>query len=322
MPKRANDPASLEFVSRQIGRLIARDNMDFDSALGRIAAEAAEVLQPSIASLRDVVTGDRGIAAKRSTAAMAGLLQVIRGAGGRVEAGVVGFLANATVGYDATVDVVRALRGSVAYALALLAVLCIVGGVLEAFVVPSFATLYGSLGTGLPRLTRLLLAHSWPLALVALLGLSLGAGIAYFSWQLGRAARQLLPLPRVLRALPLAGRVARSLDALIYLTYTSTLLAGGVLAETARARAASLLDPDQPRQPGPPLGDYLDLAQRLGVLPEEVQSQLRAQARDLAEATDRFGRTVDLALRLAIYLAIAVFVIAMYLPIFTIGSTV
>jgi type II secretory pathway component PulF len=58
------------------------------------------------------------------------------------------------------------------------------------------------------------------------------------------------------------------------------------------------------------------------VLPEEVQSQLRAQARDLAEATDRFGRTVDLALRLAIYLAIAVFVIAMYLPIFTLGSTV
>ena len=99
MPKRANDPASLEFVSRQIGRLIARDNMDFDSALGRIAAEAAEELQPSIASLRDVVARDRGIAAKRSTAAMAGLLQVIRGAGGRVEAGVVGFLANATVGY-------------------------------------------------------------------------------------------------------------------------------------------------------------------------------------------------------------------------------
>ena len=106
------------------------------------------------------------------------------------------------------------------------------------------------------------------------------------------------------------------------LTYTSTLLAGGVLAETARARAASLLDPDQPRQPGPPLRGYLDLAERLGVLPEEVQSQLRAQARDLAEATDRFGRTVDLAMRLAIYLAIAVFVIAMYLPIFTIGSTV
>ncbi len=322
MPKRANDPAGLEFVSRQIGRLIARDNLDFYSALSRIAADAPAELQGSIASLRDVVVGDRGVARKRSTAALAGLVQVIRETGGRVEAGVVGFVANATLGYDATVDVVRALRASVAYAVALLAVLCIVGGVVELFVIPSLVTLYGAFGTGLPPLTRFLLAHSWPLALVVLVGFSLGASISWFSWQLGRAARQLLPLSRGLHRLPLVGRVARSLDALIYLTYVSTLLAGGVLPETARARAATLLDPDQPRQPGSPLGGYLDLAQRLGVLPDEVHSQLRVQARDLSESTDRFGRTVDVALRLAIYLAISAFVIAMYLPIFTLGSTV
>jgi hypothetical protein len=315
---RADDSAALEFLSRQIGRLIARDGVDFATALNRISAEAPPEFQGSIASLQEVI--GPGIPHKRSTLALARLLQQVRELGGRVEAAVVGFVAIRTIGHDATTDVVRALRASAAYALMLLTVLGVVGTFVEIFVVPSLAALYPA--SGLPTLTRVLLAHPTPLVLVELIGLSLGLGVAWFAWQLGRAARQLLPLPRRVRTLPLVGRVACSLDALIYLLYTSTLLAGGVQPETARARGSALLDPGQPRRLPLPLAGYLDLAQRLGVLPAEVQSQLTVQARDLAESADRFGRRIDLVLRLVVYLSIAVFVIAMYLPLFTLATVV
>ncbi len=321
MSRRADDPAALEFISRQIGGLIARDGLDFAAALDRLAADAPPELQGSIAEFRGVA-GGQVPSDKRSIAALTRLLQAVRELGGRIETSVVAFIANATVGYDATTDVVRALRASVSYALMLLLVLCVVGTTIENLVLPNLLTLYDGYGTRLPALTRVLLAHSSPLVLVVLIGLLLGIAVAWFAWRFGRAARQLLPLPRVLRTLPLVGKVARSLDALVYLLYTSTLLAGGVPPEAARTRADTLLDPVLPRQLPPQLGRYLDLAQRLGLLPDEVQSQLKLQARDLAEAADRFGRRVDFVLRLAVYLAIAGFVIAMYLPIFTLGSVV
>lgn len=321
MSSRAEDAAGLEFVSRQIGRLIAREGLDFAAALDRVAADAPPTLQGPIASLRDVA-GGQVATHKRSIAALAALLQAIRALGGHIETAVVAFVSNATVGHDATIDVVRALRASVAYALMLLLVLCIVGATIEVFALPTLSTLYDGYGTRLPTFTRVLLGHSLPLLLVVLLGVLLGSAVGWFAWQFGRAARQLLPLPRVLRRLPLVGRMARSLDGLVYVLYASTLLAGGVPAESARTKAGALLDPTSPRQLPPPLDAYLDLAQRLGLLPDEIQSQLKLQARDLAEAADRFGRKVDLVLRLAVYLAIAAFVIAMYLPIFTLGSQV
>jgi type IV pilus assembly protein PilC len=321
MRRGADEQSDLEFVSRQVGGLIAREGLDFAAALDRVAADAPPALRSSIATLREVAAGQVP-SGKCSIAAFAELLQAVRQLGGQIETAVVVFVANATVAYDATADVVRALRASVSYALTLLVVLCIIGTTLETFVLPSLATLYDGYGTQLPALTRILLARSSPLILVVLIGLVVAIAVAWFAWQFGRAARQLLPLPRVLRTLPLAGKVARRLDALLYLVYTSTLLAGGVPPESARTRADSLLDPVLPRELPRPLAGYLDVAQRLTLLPDEVQSQLKTQARDLAEAADRFGRTVDLALRLAVYLAIAGFVIAMYLPLFTLGSVV
>src|SRR5437667_9650308 len=117
MSRHADDPEALEFVSRQIGRLIAREGLDFAAALDRVAADAPPTLQGSIASLRNVAAGQVP-PPKRSIAALAGLLEAVRELGGRIETAVVAFVANATVGYDATTDVVRALRASVSYAIA------------------------------------------------------------------------------------------------------------------------------------------------------------------------------------------------------------
>jgi hypothetical protein len=321
MPRRADDAATLEFVARLIGRLIARDGLDFTAAVAKVAADAPPALQGSVASLQAVAAGQR-LPRGRSTAALGSILQVVRDSAGKIDQAVVAFVINATVGHDSVTDVVRALRSSVAYALTLLAVLSVVGATIEVFVLPNLATLYGGYGDQLPALTRMLLTRSSPLLLVVLVGLLFGFAAVWCSWQLGRAARQSLPMPGVFRTLPLVRAVASDLDALIYLVYTSTLLAGGLPPEAARAKAQTLLDPVSHRPLPTPLAAYLEVAQRLGLLPDEVQSQIKLQAKTLAASADRFGHTIDIVLRLAVYLAIAGFVIAMYLPIFTLGSVV
>ena len=321
MSRAADSQANLDFISRQIGRLIEREGLDFQTALARIASSASPGQQDSIGSLQALAAG-APLPHDRSTATLGRLLQAVQELGGRIESAVVSFIKNATVGHDAVTDVVRALRASVAYAAMLLLMLCVIGAVMEVFVLPSLSALYGGFGEQLPALTRVLLARSSPLMLIALMGLLLSAAIAWFTWRFGRATRQLTPLPRVLRSLPVVGKVTRSFDALLQLHYTATLLAGGVLPQLARERAESLLDPLRGRPLPSSLSGYLDTAQRLELLPDEVQSQLTLQARELAESADRFGRNLDLVLRLAVYLAIAAFVIAMYLPIFSLGSVV
>ena len=321
MPRRTDDAAALEFLARQIGRLIARGGLDFSAAVAKVAADAPPALQDSVASLQAVAAGQPP-PRRRSTAALGSLLQVIRDSAGRIDEAVVAFVTNATVGHDAVNDVVRALRGSVAYALMLLLVLCVVGATVELFVLPNLATLYAGYGDQLPTFTRVLLAGSSPLVLVVLVGVLFGFAAAWCAWQFGRAARQSLSTPAVFRTLPLVKTVACDLDALTYLFYTSTLLAGGLPPEAARAKAHTLLDPAWSRPLPTPLEGYLEVAQRLGLLPEEVQSQIKLQARTLTASADRFGHTIDVVLRLAVYLAIAGFVIAMYLPIFTLGSVV
>src|SRR5437773_11890014 len=103
MLRRADDPAALEFISRQIGGLIARDGLDFAAALDRLAADAPPELQGSIAEFR-AVAGRQVPSDNRSITALTRLLQAVRELGGRTDTSVLLFIANATVGYDPTSD--------------------------------------------------------------------------------------------------------------------------------------------------------------------------------------------------------------------------
>ncbi|MFO1468124.1 MAG: hypothetical protein U1F35_17050 [Steroidobacteraceae bacterium] len=318
---RPADDSPLEFIARQTVRLVNRGE-SLDHALDTLAQQAPTVAQPAVQQLRASLTGGTTDAPAGRLAVLQRLLDAVRAQSGRVDAAAVRFLQSVELPAAAVADTVQGLRSSLAYTAALLMVLIMVVLVAEIFLIPAFAEVFGNFGASMPPVTQFVFGQRWAMPLIVVL-LTLGcAGLFWISHQLSRCARNLVPLPAIFRQLPGLGMLVRPLDDLFMVQSLDALLAGGLTLERARS-ALSAITADRVRPLlSAPLDQYLQTADRLTLLPEEVQTQLDRLAQIAALQADRFGRRLTLVLRLLLFVVIGIFVIALYQPIFQLGSAV
>lgn len=324
MRHRADDIESIDYVARQVARVVERDAVSVEAALDTAARQLPEQFENAVRALRDAAVGGGGSGSptRGRLGTLFRLLNAVRTGGGRADRAVIEFVRSADVLEHALGDVVRALRGSLIYSALLLAILFVVSGSMVVFVVPQFASLFRSFGVDLPPLTRAIVGHAWVMPLAALVGAICCLLVGWLTLRLARSARSLTPLPRRLRMLPLIGPMAAHLDDLLAVQYLGTLLAGRIESAAARSVVDVLLDARAREAPSPALAAFLAGADRLGLLDEELNTQLGKRTALLATAAGALGARLSIALRLVIYLTIALFVVAMYLPVFQLGSTV
>jgi type II secretory pathway component PulF len=321
MLRRADQFGQLDYVTRQVARLIARDGCSAEAALALVESTEPEGRQTTFEQFRNVLSGADAPAAGGALRTLWQLLVTVRGAeAGRVDQCILIFVRHAQLAHTALRDVVQGLRASTSYSAALLAVLLVVASIMEIFVMPSFTSFYKSMGASQPPVTRAFVASPWLLLAMVLGGATLCIFSAWFASALARSAEDIAPLPRAVRVTPLLRDVSRRLENLLYLQYLAALLNGAVPADAARAAAARTVDPQGGYRPPQPLAGCLDGAARLELLGAEVDSQLIEQTEQLSVAADTAGRRVTLLVRLIIYSFIAAFVLAMYQPIFRLGS--
>ncbi len=226
------------------------------------------------------------------------------------------------------------LLGLIGYLAGLGGVTLVVAIVFGLYVVPAFSEMFAQFGTPLPRLTEIVFSVSpagVPLFAVALFVLILlVAGSATF---LQRRMQRLAPMPRWPAWLPLMGPIAESYNLGLLLNLSRMLVANGVpvdraisiaAAESGQAadmdmrRLAALADDPHASVPLAELG----IASRLGLLEKELVAQcdrhLARLSMVLVDARDRFA----LFLKTALYVFVAIMIVAMYLPIFKMGSVV
>jgi len=240
-----------------------------------------------------------------------------------------------------TMAAMAAVKGEfealLSYLGAVLAVLFVVVAVVGLFVLPQFKGLYDGFGRQLPALTAFVFGRGAPLyALALLLATGLLAFLGSFVYQLRRQIRRYEPMPAGYHPVPLVGRVARVYNEYLWLSYAALLRAGNLSPEESLRVARTQLPsvalepwsaPLPDTKPYARSGDFqmladLATAARLGKLEQEMQFQQQATVEAFLAALARCRRQTQIALTILIYYLVAMFVSAMYLPIFSLGSAI
>jgi hypothetical protein len=237
----------------------------------------------------------------------------------------------------------REFSGFLTYLGVVLGVLIAVVLMYGLFVLPQFKSLYGGLGENLPALTSAMFGHGVPAALfVLMLVAALLVFLYWFVFQLRRRLRRYSPLPAVYQRMPFVGPVVLTYHQYLWMSYAGLLRAAPMAASQALVVAGTRLPMlevgewnavagESPAPGGSPTpGDLaasglmsdLSIAARLGKLDEEAGFQQNATMDAFLTALARCRRRSRIVLSLLIYLLVAAFVSAMYLPIFSLGSAI
>ena len=223
--------------------------------------------------------------------------------------------------------------GFLAYLGAVLAVLMVVVGMYGSLILPQFRALYGGFGVVLPTVTRIAFGHGVPLfALLLVAGLA--GFLCWFVYLLRRRLRCYVPLAAAYQRIPLVGPVVVAYNQYLWLSYAGLLRAAGMRTAEALRLAGTRVPLAQPTQWDAPVPasegisnfgasaviSDLVVAARLGKLGDEVQFQQEATVEAFLAALARCRRRTRIILTFCVYFLVAIFVSAMYLPIFSLGS--
>ena len=240
----------------------------------------------------------------------------------------------------------RKLISSLIYPCFLLVLVVIVLVFLVTFVVPRFGQLYSSLNAELPPLTLAMLAigeaarhYFWIFVLGAIVVL---AGLAILAQRTGLGRR----LDSVFLRLPIVGDLWWKYQAAMLARTLGTLLLGGIPLVTAMETARSALHSARLRlglsratqkvREGQPLSDTLaahdvmpglavemvEVGEGTGALPQMLASVAEFYDEDLSNALTTLLSLLEPAILIVVGTVVAVVLISLYLPIFSLGSRI
>jgi type II secretory pathway component PulF len=171
-------------------------------------------------------------------------------------------------------------------------------------------------------------------ALLLLLAAGILIFLFWFLFLLCRQLRRYMPLTAGYQRFPVVGPVVLAYHQYLWLSYAGLLRSTGMPAAEALRLAATrvpLISSHGWREPvsteakpadGFGLVADLSVAERLGKLDEEAAFQQEATVDTLLATLARCRRRARLVLTICVYYLVAMFVAAMYLPIFSLGSAI
>lgn len=203
------------------------DNAAFKAVLGRVIQRLTDGLQFSQAALGEPKVFDRMfvalIKAAEESGSMASTLEYLAGS------------------MEKSDRLARKVRSIMAYPMFIGVFFVVISSVMTLFVLPKFQDIFGSYGSALPPLTRVVLGvngfilHN--IVLIAALAVAIVSGlILYF-----RTARGRLALDTMLLKLPLFGPIIRKIAVSRFARNMGMMIQGGVSAATAMEIASELL---------------------------------------------------------------------------------
>lgn len=320
----------LAFISRQLSYLLAEQQLE--PALKRLSEASPPQYSQDIEYLRRLLAGlpeDGRTPGPNPYRAMAKLLPAVPASKGAFFREFVEYVQENKIVFATYWAGVVSLIGYLAAVSLVALVVAIVFGV---FVMPTFDDMFRSHGSALPEFTQAVLAFGEagiPL-FAAMLALVAGL-VAFFATQFHRRIRQLRPLPRWPTWAPVIGKLAGLYNLGLFLNYARMLGRSGTDKDRAvREAAAAANQTGSLSYESLSEGDFaqtsvlaeLGVAARLGHFDSEINYQCEQHLGQLSlalvEARDKFS----LILKTALYVFVAALLVAMYLPIFKMGSVI
>jgi len=322
----------LAFVSRQLSNLLSEEQLE--PALRRLAEASPQLYGDEIEYLRSLLTGSTETGPSPGPnpyATMAKLLPAVVGSKNGFFRNFVEYVQQSKVVFE---TYWAGVVGMVSYLAALSGVALIVAITFGVFVVPSFDSMFSQFGAPMPALTTAAFAFGGAgIPLFALVLTMVVALVAWFVVLFHNRIQQLSPLPQWPKWVPIVGRIAESYNLGLFLNFARILVQSDVEPTRAVAEAAKAANQSSELNfenlaatdgsPGlDPVLTELGVAAKLGYFNEEIAFQcdqhISRMSLALVEARDRFS----LILKFVMYLFVATLVVAMYLPIFKMGSVI
>jgi type II secretory pathway component PulF len=222
--------------------------------------------------------------------------------------------------------------GFLTYLGAVLGILIVVVAMYAIFMLPQFRSLYGGFGRELPGLTQFAFGGGGSVFTVLLFGsLLFLMSLVWFIHVLRRRLRRYTPISVRFQKLPLVGPVAIAYNQYLWLSCARLLTAAGVPAIQALRLAAQRSNVGEVElekagenagSPQSAAASDLAVSAELGKIEEELQFQQDAAVDAFLTALARCRRRARVVLTICTYVLVAMFVSAMYLPIFSLGSNI
>ena len=239
----------------------------------------------------------------------------------------------------------KKLLASLIYPALLVTMVIVMFTFLLSYVVPQFQSLYSQLGNGrLPAITLFVLgigevAKHWLWAILAGLGLAI-----FLIWRWSKTEAGSVAIDRVRLALPLAGNIWLKYQVAIFSRTMSTLLSGGLplvqALETAGSSLESkllsnaILDSVQKVREGRPLSrsleetgvfpelafEMVEVGESTGALPTMLTSVAEFLEEDVQTALSAALSLIEPVILIVMGFVVATVLIALYLPIFSLGA--
>ncbi len=238
----------------------------------------------------------------------------------------------------------KKLQASLLYPILLITMVIALFVFLISFVVPRFAMLYDQLGTNLPAATRMLLAVGnnfqhyilWALAAIAL--------IAYLLYRYSQTTAGTARIDRMRINMPIFGNIWRKYQVALFVRTLSSLLVGGLppvpsLETAARSIssstiAAAVMSSVASVREGKSLAqslemtsvfpdlavEMIDVGESTGALPQMLNSVAEFFEEDVQTALTAALALIEPAILIVMGSVVVVILIALYLPIFSLGQ--
>ena len=240
----------------------------------------------------------------------------------------------------------KKLAVSLVYPVLLISVITVMMIFLVTFVIPKFADLFNNLGATLPAITVFMLAvglnaqkYAWAVALALIIGIPL-----FWRWkQSDRGAER---VDKMLLALPLLGEIRLKYQVANFSRILSTLLQGGLplvpAMETAGASMSSrqmlngILNATERVKEGQSLAksletekifpdlavEMLEVGESTGALPAMLSSVAEFYEEDVQTALGAAMALIEPLILIVMAVVVGGILISLYLPIFTLGSSI
>ncbi|MDJ0749462.1 MAG: hypothetical protein QNJ11_08250 [Woeseiaceae bacterium] len=323
---------NLAFVSRQLANLLKEASID--DALDKLSSSSPDEYASDVAYIKSLLDGSgesRPELGPNPYDAIARLLPSAKSARDTLFKEFVTYVQQSKIVFE---TYWAGVVGLIWYLAGVSVVALIVGYIYSTAVVPSFSSMFGSFGETLPDYTQAVFDFGGVGIPTFAVVLALTVGLVVFFVSLfHRRIQQMAPLPRWPKWAPILGRIAETYNLGLFLNYANILRKCGVDARVAVADAAAASNQAEDLALDTLANDVaahrqsnalteLGIAARLGNLDSELSHQCEQHVGNLTlalvEARDRFS----LVLKIALYLFAAALIIAMYLPIFKLGSVV
>jgi len=247
------------------------------------------------------------------------VLGVARARGARPELAFAAYERSAELQRPALSAAFAAAAAFGAYLTVLVVMLAFVVTCYSIYVLPQFQIMFDIMGARLPGVTSLMLGSSW--IVISLLALLIIATVG-FNVGLRRFRQPLLalePMRPVLGKLPGLRGWAASHDTEMWMRYFAIFSEAGLSFEEAQAAAADIgAVPDGTDH----RVSFLGSAAKLGRLREELDAQVEESRHGAVARFEKLRNVIANAVRVAVYLIVAAYILAMYLPIFKLGAIV